>query len=76
MSQGSLPEDAGSLAHAVRQLLEERRASLSASDVELLHAVLTFLEDAQRRGLPVSRSDLIAFGGQVVRILLDVFLGT
>ena len=76
MSQGSLPEDAGSLARKVRQLLDERRASLSASDAELLQSVLTFLEDAEHRGYPVSRSDLIAFGGQVVRIVLDVLMGT
>ena len=69
-------EDAGTLALAVKKLIEERRASLSASDVELLRAVLTFLEDVQPGGPPLSRADLIALGGEVIRLLLDVLLGT
>ena len=72
----NLSEDAGTLALAVRELLDERRASLSASDVELLRAVLTFLEDAQRDGRPLTRAELIALGGEVVRLLLNVLLGT
>ena len=69
-------EDAGTLAFAVRKLIEERRASLSASDVELLRAVLTFLKDVQPGRPPLSRTDLIALGGEVARLLLDVLLGT
>lgn len=69
-------EDAGALALAVRKLIEERRASLSASDVELLRAVLTYLEGVQPGGPPLSRAELIALGGEVIRLLLDVLLGT
>lgn len=76
MPQGSIPKDAGTLALQVRKLLEERRASLSASDAELLHTVLAFLEDAQHSSPPLSRAELIALGGEVVRIMLCVFLGT
>lgn len=76
MSQGPVPENAGALALEVRKLLKERRASLSASDAELLHTVLAFLEDAQHSSPPLSRAELIALGGEVVRIMLCVFLGT
>ena len=72
----SFPEDAGTLALAVRKLLNERRASLSASDAELLTTVLSFLDDAQHSGPPLSRADQIVLGGEVVRLLLSVFLGT